>query len=61
MVPEFEFWLALHVKRCNVKLAFLTVSLEKRDFLQMTSKIDILYAVGKNFFHEYEFEIVTSK
>ena len=47
--PDFESWLALHAKQGNVKLIFLTVSLEKHDSLQANPNIDILYIVGKYF------------
>ena len=48
LVHDFEFQLALHVKRNKVKLAFLTVILKKREFLQTTSNIGILYTIRKH-------------
>ena len=43
---DFDSQLVLHAKLGKVKLALLTVSFEKCDFLQ----IDIVYTIGKNFF-----------
>ena len=60
-VLDFESQLALQAKGGNVKLTFLTVSLEKCDFFQTTLNIDIFYTIGNHFHHEYGFEIVTSK
>ena len=48
-IPYSEYWLALHTKWGKVKLAVFIVSIEKCDFLQTVSNIDILYIVGKNF------------
>ena len=49
VVSDSESYLVLHAKRNKVKLTFLTVRLEKREFLQMTPNIDILSTVGKYF------------
>ena len=45
---DFKSWLVLHVKQDKTKLQF-TDCIEKRDFLQMTPNIDILYTVGNHF------------
>ena len=59
--PDSEFRLALHAKRGKYFNYQFTDYIEKCDFFQTTSNIDILYTIGKNFHHEYEFKIVTSK
>ena len=48
-VSNFESELTLHAKRGIVKLAFSTIFLEKRVFLQMNPNIDILYTVENHF------------
>ena len=40
---DSESRLALHIKREKVKLTFLIVSLEKRDFVQMAANISNIY------------------
>ena len=50
----------LYTKRDKIKLVFLIIIIEKRDFLQ-TSNINILYTLESIFLRDYEFEIITSK
>ena len=47
---DFKSWLALHAKRGKVKLAFLTVSLEKRDFFANSTKHRHIIYRWKEFF-----------
>ena len=46
---QFRVQVSPHAKRCMIKLTFFIVFLEKREFLQMTQNIDILYTV-ENYF-----------
>ena len=45
----FKSQITLHAKQGTIKLAFFTVFLKKREFLQMTPNIGILNTIGNYF------------
>ena len=58
---DFESWLALHVKRCKLKLIISTICLEIRNFLQTTPNIDNIYIksnISKRPIETYYFQVL---